>query len=111
MASRHVPSRQRAGFSIGYFVPATIALIAAAGAAIALVLWSAAGVDERSLRHETELAHRAILSQLEQIPHDQESSTIWDEAVTHTKLAYDAAWIDGGLGIWMGSLITRISRL
>ena len=101
MASRHAPNRQPIQFSIAYFIPAAIVLVAAAGATVILMLWSAAGVDERAQRRETDLAHHAIAGQLEQIPHEQESSTIWDDSIQHVKTAYDADWIDNNLGIWM----------
>jgi diguanylate cyclase (GGDEF)-like protein len=101
MASQPAASAQRARFSVAYLIPVALCLIAAAAASIALVIWSAAGVDQRSLEQETALARHAIATQLEQIPHEQESSTLWDDAVTHVRLQPDNTWIDNNLGIWM----------
>jgi diguanylate cyclase (GGDEF)-like protein len=41
--------------------------------------------------------------QLDRLPHEQESVTIWDDAVIKTTMAYDADWVDLNLGSWMNS--------
>jgi|GEM_PF-4119601 len=101
MASQPAASAQRARFSIAYLIPVALCLIAAAAASVALVMWSAAGVDQRSLAQETALARHAIATQLEQTPHEQESAAVWDDAVTHVRLRPDTTWIDSNLGTWM----------
>ncbi|MEO8757749.1 MAG: bifunctional diguanylate cyclase/phosphodiesterase [Devosia sp.] len=90
-------------FSVSVLIPVAIGLIVTAGATLGFVLWSAQGVDQRSLDRQTALARHVIEMQLNRIPHDQESVTIWDDSVTHTKLNFDPAWIDINLGVWMNS--------
>ena len=100
MSSRPATPR-RWHFSIAIFGPVVVCLVLTAVATLAVVLWSARGVDERSLARQNELARHVIASQLSRIPHDQESVTIWDDSITHTKLSFDAKWIDVNLGVWM----------
>ncbi|MBI4922015.1 MAG: EAL domain-containing protein [Devosia nanyangense] len=68
---------------------------------LGFILWSAQGVDERSLEHEINLARHVISAQLDRIPHDQESVTIWDDSINHLKPALDTHWVDVNLGVWM----------
>jgi diguanylate cyclase (GGDEF)-like protein len=100
MSSRPAAPR-RWRFSIAILGPVVVCLVLTAVATLAVVLWSARGVDERSLARQNELARHVIASQLSRIPHDQESVTIWDDSITHTKLSFDAKWIDTNLGVWM----------
>ncbi len=51
-------------------------------------MWSAQGVDERSLERQRALARHVIQTQLLRIPHDQQSVTIWDDAILNTKLNF-----------------------
>ena len=88
-------------FSAGLLVPVTIGMLITASATLAFVLWSAGGIDERSLARQTDLARHVIATQLAQIPHDQESITIWDDSIVHTSQHFDRAWVDQNIGIWM----------
>ena len=102
MSSRQPRALKRWRFSVATLVPTVaICLIATAAATLGFVLWSAQGVDERSLARQNALARHVIESQLSRIPHEQESVTIWDDSVMHTKLSFDADWIDANLGTWM----------
>jgi diguanylate cyclase (GGDEF)-like protein len=88
-------------FSVGVLLPVVLSLVGAAAGVLGFVLWSAKGVDERALNRQTNLARHVIETELQRIPHDQESVTIWDDSIYNTKLAFDADWIDVNLGIWM----------
>lgn len=101
MASASAPAMRQWRFSVGLIVPVVVSLLATALITLAFVMWSAQGVDERALDRQTELARHVIARQLERIPHDQESVTLWDEAVFNTKLSLDLAWVDTNLGTWM----------
>ncbi|HZY69153.1 MAG TPA: EAL domain-containing protein [Devosia sp.] len=88
-------------FSVGVLLPVILSLVGAAASVLGFVLWSAKGVDDRSLARQMNLARHAIEEELKRIPHDQESVTVWDDSIINTKLAFDADWIDVNLGIWM----------
>ena len=101
MTSHQPRALKRWWFSVAVLGPTVAALLVTAGATLGFVLWTAQGVDQRSFDRQTELARKVISLQLARVPHDQESVTVWDDAVTHTKLSFDEAWIDANLGAWM----------
>ncbi len=88
-------------FSVSVLLPVILSLVGAAAGVLGFVLWSAKGVDERALNRQANLARHVIETELQRIPHDQESVTIWDDSIYNTKLTFDADWIDTNLGIWM----------
>ena len=100
------PSSRQTGrwrFSVAVLGPVAICLIATAAASLGFVLWSAHNEDQRALARQEALARHIIELQLDRIPHDQQSVTIWDDAVTHTKLHFDPQWIETNIGVWMHS--------
>jgi hypothetical protein len=82
--------RLKAGgrFTATVLAPVVLSVLGAAATVLAFVFWSAQGADERSLARQTNLAQHIIKTELERIPHDQESVTIWDDAVYRTKLLF-----------------------
>ncbi|MEP7241137.1 MAG: EAL domain-containing protein [Devosia sp.] len=78
-----------------------VGLVATASATLGFVLWSAQGVDQRSLARQVELARHVIALEMERVPHDQQSVTLWDDSVTHLRAPVDLAWVDVNLGTWM----------
>jgi diguanylate cyclase (GGDEF)-like protein len=96
--SRLVTARR---FSASVLPPVAVSLIFAGAVVVGFALWSAHGVDQRSLARQASLARHIVQSQLELVPRDQESVSIWDDAVSRTKLDFDRAWIDDNLGVWM----------
>jgi diguanylate cyclase (GGDEF)-like protein len=101
MASSRAGIRPPSRFFSAVLAPVVICLIVTAAATLGFILWSAQGVDQRSLEHETNLARFVTRSQLDRIPNDQESATIWDEAIIHTKQNFDLDWLNSNLGVWM----------
>jgi sensor domain CHASE-containing protein len=101
MAHESGPATRQWRFSVSILLPVAVCLIVTVVAVLGFVLWSAQGVDQRALERQTSLARHVIATQLERIPHDQESVTIWDDSILHTKLNFDPDWIDVNLGIWM----------
>ncbi len=101
MASTNAPAMQQWRFSVGLLVPVIVCLLATAVATFGFVMWSAQGVDQRAADRQTALARHVIERQLDRIPHDQESVTLWDEAVLNTKLSFDRTWVDTNLASWM----------
>ena len=78
-------SRAERQFSAFVLAPVVLSFIGAAAFGVAFVFWSAHNADERSLERQTELARHVIQTELASIPRDQESATIWDDAVFRTK--------------------------
>ncbi len=88
-------------FSLPVLLPIVLSLLCAAVGVFGFVLWSVHATDERSLARQANLARHVIANELQRIPRDQESVTIWDDAVTNTRLQFDDEWIDANLGAWM----------
>ncbi|MEO6395596.1 MAG: EAL domain-containing protein [Devosia sp.] len=82
-------------------VPVVTSVLFAAAAVIGFGLWSAQSIDARNLERQTALAGHVIATQVARLPHEQESVTIWDDSIVHTKPSLDAHWVDVNLGIWM----------
>ncbi|MCC6736183.1 MAG: bifunctional diguanylate cyclase/phosphodiesterase [Bauldia sp.] len=79
-----------------------LAVVAAGfGAVTAVTIWSAARSDAVAVENQTRLVAHLLSAETDVIVHDQESVALWDDAVRNTKLAYDYAWIDENLGVWM----------
>ena len=85
------PSSRQTGrwrFSVAVLGPVAICLIATAAASLGFVLWSAHNEDQRALARQEALARHIIELQLDRIPHDQQSVTIWDDAA----IAFAVGW-------------------
>jgi sensor domain CHASE-containing protein len=93
------PSRWR--FSIAVLVPAVLALLVTLALVVGFLFWASAGVDQRSLENQSQMVENLIGHELARIPHDQQSVSIWDDAVTNTAIDFDMHWIDVNLGVWM----------
>lgn len=101
MQVRDARSTRQWRFTVSVLLPVILSLFGAAAAVLGFVLWSAHGVDERALARQTNLARHVIETELVRVSHDQESVSIWDDSIYHTKLAFDGNWIDANLGVWM----------
>ncbi|MEO5807773.1 bifunctional diguanylate cyclase/phosphodiesterase [Devosia sp.] len=100
MQSRSSPI-QRRQFSTGVLLPAILALLITASAVLGFVIWSTADIDNRALNRQTTLVAQVMSAQLASIIHEQESVSVWDDAVVNTKLAFNLKWVDANLGQWM----------
>ena len=69
---------------------------------IALGWWAMSTVDHDAEEREMALAEEGLEESFARIPREQESSTVWDEAVLKVK-ANDQAWMRENMGEWMGS--------
>lgn len=85
---------------------AVLGLVLLATGTFAFLVWSTWNIDTVSTARQTELARHVISRFRYQLAHDQESVTVWDDAVRHVE-AYDAPgnldWIDLNLGSWMST--------
>jgi sensor domain CHASE-containing protein len=77
---------------------------AAMMAMLVAVFWlglvATSSVDEIALNRQLEFARNGLDTLFESIPKDQESVTVWDDAVERTK-ARDDQWMKENLGEWM----------
>jgi diguanylate cyclase (GGDEF)-like protein len=56
--------------------------------------------DGVSSARQERFAGRSLAQEIDGLPNEQFSVTIWDDAILNTR-AGDADWIDGNLGVWM----------
>ena len=70
---------------------------------IALGWWAMSTVDHDAEEREMALAKEGLEESFARIPREQESSTVWDEAVLKVK-ANDQAWMRENMGEWMGCI-------
>ena len=80
--------------------------IAAAGTAAALLVTAVLVMatrqsDRVAWERQTRLVSHILHDQVAKIPHDQQSVTIWDDAVRNTKDGFDLQWVQVNLGTWM----------
>ncbi len=71
--------------------------------AVALLTWSALGVDRIVVARETRMFDAAINRLKVQLPRDQESVTIWDDVLDHLAVETPeaTAWLDENIVTWM----------
>jgi diguanylate cyclase (GGDEF)-like protein len=66
-----------------------------------LILWSTHQADMVTIQRQEQLVATVLRQSTAQIAHDQEASTVWDDAVEHLQVAHpDARWLDANLGVW-----------
>jgi diguanylate cyclase (GGDEF)-like protein len=71
-----------------------------AGAIYGTMRWAVGRADQAAVARQTALIDLVVGQMEGAIAHDQESSTVWDEAVRRVA-ADDHDWIDANLGRWM----------
>jgi diguanylate cyclase (GGDEF)-like protein len=89
------------------FLNFAVPLISAAGLCLALffaLTWSAQQSDRVSVERQSQLVELIVSRMQSGIAHDQESSTVWDDAVRAVMRAEpDEEWLDQNLGSWMNT--------
>lgn len=73
----------------------------AAALVLGAVWWSATRADQAAMdRYEQTVAY-ALRTATDKIPYDQESVSLWNEAVENTRNTFSETWVDVNLGVWM----------
>lgn len=72
-----------------------------AGLVAGLLIWAGQEADEVSAERQLALATLTINDLREKIAHNQESVTVWDDAVIAVRKSQNDEWIDYNLGSWM----------
>ncbi|MDX0765723.1 EAL domain-containing protein [Sinorhizobium medicae] len=85
-----------------WLMPLAIAMALIGGIYLA-VRWSAQQSDAVAIERQQQLVELVISKMQGSIAHDQESVTVWDDAVRKVSLEWDAGWVDSNLGSWMHS--------
>ncbi len=87
-------------FLIKTALPIILAALAAAALVSAVLFWSSFRADRISIDRQTSLMRLVISQAQESVAHDQESATVWDDAIRGVK-ENDPEWMDANLGAWM----------
>ncbi len=66
-----------------------------------LVVWSSRETDKIAVERQENLLALVVSQAQFTIAHDQESSTVWDDAVRNVKIPDNADWLNNNLGSWM----------
>ncbi|MDF1600889.1 EAL domain-containing protein [Mesorhizobium sp. YIM 152430] len=82
-------------------VPAMLGVCALAALVGGLLVWAGQEADEVAVDRQVALATLVVSNLRETIAHNQESVTVWDDAVTAVGEPSSAEWIDYNLGSWM----------
>ncbi|MEH0295971.1 bifunctional diguanylate cyclase/phosphodiesterase [Agrobacterium sp. CCNWLW71] len=84
-----------------WVLPASVSLLVGA-MLLGTLYWSAAKTDEVAAGRQKDLATVIVAKIQSSVAHDQESATVWDDAVIKTK-DDDHDWLDVNLGRWMNT--------
>ena len=83
-----------------YVLPLAVLSAAVLLSVIVPLLWSKWEADRTAFERQEKLVNLAVTRLRASIAHDQESSTVWDDAVRNVAKG-DTAWMDANLGVWM----------
>ena len=96
------PLRNVPETSIAPAIGALVGVLVAALGILGLLYWSTASADALSRERQHRLIGNVLRQSAAQIAHDQESVTVWDEAIHHVRQSqFDLEWFDSNLGIWL----------
>lgn len=84
-----------------WLIPASVSALVGA-MLLSTLYWAAAKTDEVAAERQKGLATLIVAKIQSSVAHDQESATVWDDAVTKTK-DDDHDWLDVNLGRWMNT--------
>lgn len=82
-------------------LPLMIGALALAAGAFATLRWSVAASDRAAVERQAALMAVVVQNLRDGVAHDQESVTVWDEAVLAMRNLAAPEWIDLNLGSWM----------
>ncbi|WP_274426650.1 putative bifunctional diguanylate cyclase/phosphodiesterase [Chelativorans sp. YIM 93263] len=88
-------------FTSRFVIPVVVCVVAVSVAIAALVLWASREADSVAMERQSRLV-RLVVSQLRTtIAHNQESVTVWDDAVLAVQEDRGEEWLDYNVGSWM----------
>lgn len=78
---------------------------------VGVLIWSTRSVDALALDRQTKLVVQVLQQSSNQIAHEQESVTVWDDSVRQLRQpTLDLDWLDNNLGIWLHTARESWSR-
>jgi len=92
-----------------WILPASASL-AICGLLFVTLIWAAGKADEVASSHQRGFITLAMMKLQSAIAHDQESVTVWDDAVVESQRG-DTAWIEANLGSWMHTYFSHDASL
>lgn len=99
---KHGFFRSNGNFVLTRGIPAVVLIVAIGIGVLGLLVWSGHQADRVSFNRQTRLVSLVVSQMRSEVAHDQESATVWDEAIRKVR-ANDQQWIDANLGSWMHS--------
>ncbi|CUX67575.1 Diguanylate cyclase (GGDEF) domain-containing protein [Agrobacterium tumefaciens str. Kerr 14] len=84
-----------------WIIPASVSALVGA-MLLGTLYWAAARTDEVAAARQKSLVSLIVSKIQSAVAHDQESATVWDDAVVRTK-ERDLDWLDVNLGRWMNT--------
>lgn len=84
-----------------WVLPASVSALVGA-MLLGTLYWAAARTDEVAAERQKDLVTLIVSKIQSSVAHDQESATVWDDAVSKTK-ERDHDWLDVNLGQWMNT--------
>ncbi len=93
---------RRRRFSAAVLLPIAVTLIGTLTFVALVVRYAAGTVDAIALERQTLLVERAVSDGIKAINREQESVTVWDEAIQRLR-GLDLDWLDSNLGVWLYS--------
>ena len=97
------PSFTTRKFLLRTALPVLATVIAICIAVSVLVVWSSRETDKIAVARQESLLALVVSQAQLLIAHDQESSTVWDDAVLHVKMVDNEEWLNSNLGSWMST--------
>jgi diguanylate cyclase (GGDEF)-like protein len=97
------PPGSSARFTLKMVLPSALALAFIVAGVCAIVLRSSHQADKFAIDRQEKLVSTVVSNMQTEVARDQESVTVWDEAVTHVKLPNNEKWLNSNLGEWMHS--------
>jgi diguanylate cyclase (GGDEF)-like protein len=88
-------------FSYRILFPVLLAGAAAVLLAIGLLFFATRETDDLAQERQGQLVSHVLGEQLARLSHDQESVTLWDDAIRNTSHRFDFEWVEVNLGVWM----------
>jgi diguanylate cyclase (GGDEF)-like protein len=82
-------------------MPILAIAVAVCFAIFALLAWSSRMTDQIAVERQEQLLALVLSQSQFSIAHDQESATVWDEAVRQVKIPDNGEWLSNNLGGWM----------
>lgn len=94
-------SNQSNAFLSHFLLPVVATVAIVSGIVCTLLIWSTGEVDSISEARQGQVVQTVISQSMDRIAHDQEASTVWDDAVLEVRSPQpDQEWLDNNLGIW-----------